>query len=117
MMRTIYENSKEVFVWLGLEYNDSYRAMQFLKNLNQCARDDESTLELFNHPDIGKNLEALGSLYNRSYWYRVWIVQELVLANRIWVFCGKDMVSWKAFETYVHSFMHGEAIELLEKGT
>jgi hypothetical protein len=98
MMRTIFETAEEVCVWLGLEYDDSNRAVQFLKNLDRCARDDELKLELFKHPDIGKDLEALGSLYNRNYWYRVWIVQELVLANRIWVFCGKDMVSWNAFE-------------------
>ncbi|KAE9378931.1 HET-domain-containing protein [Stipitochalara longipes BDJ] len=98
MMRTVYQTAEEVFVWLGLEEEDSYRAMQFLQNMDRCAGEYSLTLELFKAPDIGENLEALATLYDRDYWYRVWIVQEMVLANHIWVHCGNAFVSWSAFE-------------------
>jgi len=116
LMRTIYQTAQQVTVWLGLEENDSHRAMLFLRSLEKCGDDEQLALELFKQPHIAKDLEALICLYDRTYWYRVWIVQEIVLAKYVWVCCGKDFVPWRAFQSASHwicgSYLHSELVRL-----
>jgi hypothetical protein len=104
MMRKIYETADETYVWLGPHRYDSHLAMELLRDLESCAGDEKRVLERFRRPGIDRYLYALEDLYCRKYWNRVWIVQELVLAKSIRVFCGKEWVSWGAFEKARETF-------------
>ena len=42
---------------------------------------------------------ALMSLFQRRYWTRMWIVQEVMLARKIWVLCGSKRIKWEELET------------------
>lgn len=46
--------------------------------------------------------EAILALWNRSYWKRVWIVQEVLLAKDIIVICGDRSCPWQAFLDTLH---------------
>jgi hypothetical protein len=99
MMRTIYEEAHHVSVWLGPEESNSNYAIDLLKTIHKSRQNKDLILQRFRRPDIHQYLNAQAALYHRTYWGRVWIIQELVLAKKIWVFCGKDYVSWDAFES------------------
>lgn len=45
-----------------------------------------------------KSWAAFANLCRRDYWYRTWIVQELLLASDVYLLCGDTKVSWKALE-------------------
>lgn len=47
--------------------------------------------------------EHLAELANRSYWSRMWIVQELVLAQHVQILCGRHRISWAEFTAALKS--------------
>jgi hypothetical protein len=81
MMEEIYPNAEEVAVWLGSEADNSTLAMKAFETRE--TREQWSTEE-------GR---AMLELFNRTYWRRVWIVQEFVLAQKLTINCGKKHVS------------------------
>lgn len=45
-----------------------------------------------------KAWNAIEELLSLSYWTRIWIVQEFVLARRVTIHCGSHSIEWKTFE-------------------
>jgi len=89
LMGDIYHSARQVIVWLGVAAEDSDLAM----NLKTKVRDFkiptmEEILEIV-------EIEALVKLWNRSYWYRVWIRQEIQLAQIYTVYCGSKFLTEK----------------------
>jgi hypothetical protein len=41
--------------------------------------------------------ESLRHIYERTYWQRMWVLQEFGLANDVVVCCAKEMVPWNSF--------------------
>lgn len=91
-MKAIYEQADQVIVWLGPSLQQSKLAFRLVRELYGHRREDDWTTQRFKQPDMPKCLKALGSLFSRDYWYRVWIVQELTVAKRIVVKCGNDSI-------------------------
>jgi hypothetical protein len=81
-MRHIYHTAETVRIWLGESYSDSSSAFELLRELATLAV--KKTSEAIIHQDTVfitqrlKHFDALCSLFERSYWERVWIVQEIV---------------------------------------
>jgi len=50
--------------------------------------------------------QAVLKLYNRPYWSRIWIVQEMFLAKALVVFCGSRQCSWRALEDLNNDLQH-----------
>lgn len=48
---------------------------------------------------------ALDALLEREYWYRAWIIQEILMARRISLNCGLSSVSWGCVTTVLKAFM------------
>jgi hypothetical protein len=44
------------------------------------------------------------SLLHRTYWSRIWIVQEVLFARSLSVTCEKKRVSWEALDMWTQSF-------------
>lgn len=112
MMGDIYHSADSVLVWLG---NDSEGAENIMRLI-----DGQSPLRLMHmddapfgtrhmkrnrtrpsfaspvHPFVDELLidRAVIRLLKRTYWTRAWIIQELVLARRILVFCGHEVVDF-----------------------
>jgi hypothetical protein len=109
-MRDIYTFAKTVEVWLGIADDDAYATMALVKNLGATVSDPEESLAKgFNEYgqafiDIFEGAEpeavrALSQLFNRPWWTRVWVVQELSLANQqaATVRCGEAAAPWLSF--------------------
>ncbi|KAM0232145.1 hypothetical protein ACHAP5_010807 [Fusarium lateritium] len=97
LMRGIYSRAEKVYVWLGKETDESDLAMDFL--MNRVKRKLKVKGLGFKRPwsrNIGK---ALTQLCERSYWRRMWIIQEIICAQNITIWCGTKSCEWSAVES------------------
>ncbi|KAH8660070.1 heterokaryon incompatibility protein-domain-containing protein [Xylariales sp. PMI_506] len=97
LMKQIYANAAEVFVWLGKAADDSDVAVRYLTNqaskpLRQRA---QGYYPLWSEAE-GRSLSAL---CERPYWRRMWIIQELLHAGIITVWCGSQHFAWTDIES------------------
>ena len=105
LMREIYSQAKKVIVWLGREQDDSTLALQTMHRLIldhlKGGGKHGPTLEAINKLDDTES-DAIKHLFQRSWWSRLWTVQEVVLAKEIEVICGKVMLPWAFFTSWSH---------------
>jgi hypothetical protein len=86
LMRQVFGYASEVLVWLGIEADDSRLAMEVLQDV--C--------ESYNWSDA---LKAIARLFNREYWTRMWIIQEIGLAEKVTLRCGGQSVDWGSIKS------------------
>jgi hypothetical protein len=111
-MRDIYSTATDVVGWLGASKDDSDLAMDSIKRLGEGAicqnlhlSDDLTSSQL---DCLSALLEAIGpedeiairSLFQRQFWTRRWIVQEMVLAKRLTLMCGRRKLKFEAFTAW-----------------
>ncbi|RMJ16886.1 hypothetical protein CDV36_003501 [Fusarium kuroshium] len=97
LMKEIYVNASEVYIWLGLQRDNSDLAMDFIatKGTQALRRRGPGFHAIWPKP-AGK---ALNDLCERAYWRRMWIIQEIVHADNITVWCGAKSFRWHSFES------------------
>lgn len=99
-MGEIYRRAKTVIIWLGKEYGNSGLAMSAMAKI--------SSLHTTPVPMPGRLVRdykryraawtAIGRLFGRDYWQRMWIVQEVQLASVLRVHCGAKSVGWEVLQ-------------------
>jgi hypothetical protein len=97
VMYAIYNRASEVIIWLGEEYDESDYALEAIAASTQL--DSERTFR----PEAQK---AIWSLYNRPYWGRLWILQEVCLAEKLRLCCGWKSIPWDHFDHFWMHFRH-----------
>jgi hypothetical protein len=111
LMGKIYGRALGVVTWLGEASEDSDLAMGSLalysKFLGYYPKD----------PDMEKlenaQILALGRLFKRGYWNRVWIIQEIAKGGaRSWIVCGDKYVAWECIDWF--RIMQWRANELFD---
>ena len=104
LMSLIYARAGRVLMWLGEEANDSGLAMLLLFFLDfELSQHDYKLSPDYKHLFLKLLLDmfdtvnniALWHLLDRSYWSRVWIVQEVVLAKDATLCCGQWGINFK----------------------
>ncbi|KAK0115596.1 hypothetical protein ONS96_014045 [Cadophora gregata f. sp. sojae] len=100
MMREIYERASRVVVWLGPADGTSKTCVEFLRRvalLNFPSRQAEENwlVGFMNEPSNDAVWKALFDFTRREYWRRMWIVQEIVTAKKLVVYCGADELEWE----------------------
>lgn len=105
-MKKIYSGAKEVISWLGpKQYNIKRLFFSLEEHIEDhgrhckprecCFRSRDPDLVEFELFDT-QLMDALRYLEDRPYWSRVWIIQEVVVANRVTLLCGNQTLSWPA---------------------
>jgi hypothetical protein len=84
-MKMIYEKSMQVLVWLGEEAGGSGAAMDLIDKMTDADTPDEWVRASLERPEDLWQWQALGHLFARPYWRRVWIRQEVAVAADIYV--------------------------------
>jgi hypothetical protein len=113
-MDAVYKSAIMVAGWLGPSDESSSRALacardifQPLKkhmmdpNPNAWLRDSEVPMQLrdaISRKDTDQGLgnkvwNSLSALLDRTYWHRVWVVQELALGRTVALYCGDDWIT------------------------
>ncbi|KAK6433944.1 hypothetical protein LTR95_009872 [Oleoguttula sp. CCFEE 5521] len=93
LMGRIYEQARKVVIWLGPAYNQSDVAMEALVDFGRSTRNNRKRTRFWS--EAGGL--ALMRLCNRTYWTRLWVFQEMMLAKDILLMCGSHVTEWAAF--------------------
>ncbi|KAH6674810.1 heterokaryon incompatibility protein-domain-containing protein [Halenospora varia] len=101
-MGRIFHDAYRVIVWLGPASDSSSMAMEILEQIGVRIKDGNepvhnSALELFTSlPELPENFgEALNDLLSRSWWKRVWVVQEFAVGKNTIFLCGDTSLWWQ----------------------
>ena len=107
LMGEIYENAKRTLVWLGGAANDSDLAMKSLPGLLDIVQTMEPNefpphvgawpdiLLKYGLPAVDEPIwHALQAYFSRQWFYRLWTLQEIVLARDPVVLCGIRSIDW-----------------------
>ncbi|KAF5543825.1 het-domain-containing protein [Fusarium mexicanum] len=96
LMRQIYTSAAKVYVWLGQKDESSDIAMRFV--VAQASKPLRPRVSGYYPLWSRREGKALHALCDRRYWRRMWIIQELLHANDITVWCGSLNFSWDDIE-------------------
>jgi hypothetical protein len=112
MMTDIYRKATSVAIWLGPEADGSDNALELLKDLKKEERARRRLSEMVTSRTASDDLQSLVALFEREYWDRLWIVQEVLNARSKSVYCGTATVPWDVFEIASRIFIeHKTALD------
>ena len=108
IMHLIYQNAKSVLVWLGLEREDSARAMTFASELDSERYLDEHAWpndirKTYLFDDLANTLHnrllarSIASILCRPWLRRIWVQQEASMNSDTRILCGPDEIHWDKF--------------------
>lgn len=86
----VYRAAKTVITWLGPHDNASSR---LLRQIGTGARTELS-------------LQDITALFQRPYWQRAWIVQEMAVATELQIWCGDSFVGWDVIERLLDKLLY-----------
>lgn len=116
LMPKVYHSAVSVWFWLGESDYASRVALAWLSSTHESysrARDTQSSPATMFEMNIGPGeAEALVSLLQRPVFQRIWIVQELVTANEVVVFCGEDSLPYSTIQ-FIVSILTDQSLDLL----
>jgi hypothetical protein len=121
LMPRIYHSALTVWLWLGEEDEDTEKALDWIDKINHAAALVEYDGEKFKLPtsddihnpfninvlQIGlfpihfPEWQSLVKLLQRPVFRRIWIVQEMITANKVIGFCGSAQFLFKAIQSAV----------------
>lgn len=113
MIDSIYKNATKVIVWLGVEGDQSEFAMRKIQELGRkaCAHGmshsrqptfamsesqiKPSVWETWQSQCDNITISAIHALVRRSWFERVWVIQEVTLGSTVVVACGSQSILWR----------------------
>lgn len=106
-MTEIYAKATEVAIWLGPSENDSELAVEFLQDIAIARDDPREIADLLFSPSRRRAVNAVVCLFQRDYWKRLWVVQEVFNARAIKVYCGNSSgLPWGIYKRAACAFQH-----------
>lgn len=107
-MSEIYARSNNVIIWVGSESEDSTHALETLNCFSDqveyvvshrwgdapTAQQRDWWRDDYEPPYEKKTWKSILSLLNRSWFERVWVLQEGLSCDRALLQCGRDIVPW-----------------------
>ena len=105
LMTRIYKNAAGVHLWLGEEADNSGVAVSIARQLGDRTPRGPGELEI-EYPEISASQreihwKALAALFERPWWERVWVRQEVAVARAATVHCGNQTCTFTALTTTV----------------
>ncbi|PKS05013.1 hypothetical protein jhhlp_008379 [Lomentospora prolificans] len=105
LMKDIYSKAQSVSVWLGPEAEESGLAMRLLSHLAHRGDSPAYIKELINSKARRREFDAVVRVFEREYWRRLWIVQEIFNATNVDVYCGPTRLPWNVYRTASKVFL------------
>lgn len=108
-MLRIYKKARSVTVWLGPHSSSTYQAFRFLRKTFDWERCQRELMDSTHSPGCLRQLQvsyqALQQLFQRPWFRRTWIRQEVFGARKVNVRCGSFMEPWSKFTGLLDSIM------------
>ncbi|KXX80953.1 Heterokaryon incompatibility protein 6, OR allele [Madurella mycetomatis] len=102
-MRDIYSGAWAVISWIGSSrpgaaINYAFRFLRTLASLQGDQRRLENFQTGSGEPSKGTYLCGLNELMKQMYWFRLWVIQEIVMGGSSTVLrFGNEMIDWTTF--------------------
>ncbi|OTA95382.1 hypothetical protein M434DRAFT_208127 [Hypoxylon sp. CO27-5] len=96
LMGLIYRTAEQVLIWLGREADGSKNAMKLIFSVADLYVEESDVAASLANEAHRARWRDVARLFDRPYWRRVWVRQEIALAKGIVVLCGDRMMSWDA---------------------
>lgn len=121
LMKEIYAKSSKLFVWLGPGSDESTLALETMDRAGQVLHDvyrdphrysfEEYYAMGFPHPDVAA-WGAVYRLFEKPYFQRVWVQQEIVASvlYEIVLQCGTVSIPWIGLENTAFAMTHAKSI-------
>ncbi|QDS70422.1 hypothetical protein FKW77_009587 [Venturia effusa] len=102
LMSKVYSQASSVFIWLGLATKSSDEAMEFLAGKSQAQIVRHIRWVRMPGDQPPRTPWYFVDFLTRPYWKRLWIVQEVLLAQRPIILCGEQTLPWQSLEVLLH---------------
>lgn len=109
LMGVVYSQAQTVRAWLGEPEYDSDKAIEVIKQLQRHRR--FRGLEILGGPVNDEHIKAFIKLLQRPWWTRIWVVQEVSLAQKAILYCGEASFVFEDF----HKILRDITIEKAER--
>ena len=110
-MKTVFKNASEVLLWLGASDDESDLVFDCIEDAKTAGVPASSQKPELTWSELGKThniwkdtvllpdrnfeaIEAVVPFCQRTYFTRTWIIQEIVLAQRATLICGRKQLDW-----------------------
>lgn len=103
-MGNIYSQACQVIIWLGLATEGTNALVRhLLRSQQQRFLEAHHETRHLHEIHVSHALIDAGAqdLYQRDYWLRTWVIQEILLAKELVVFIGAETIAWR----YVSGFL------------
>lgn len=109
LMQQIYSRASLVLVWLGRATEQTVPAFRLLLGLAEIFHSDAevrkaSIAHVIRNECFKGHWLALGEIFQREWWHRVWTIQEAVLGSDIRLICGPFAVKWDKIKDAIYVF-------------
>jgi hypothetical protein len=94
MMGAIYTHASCVLAYLGSETESSRNVFESLRTTQRAGNQIPLSVPGSQILDEAFQQNLFSDILSRTYWKRTWIIQELLTAREVQVWCGKSMISW-----------------------
>lgn len=111
LMGQVYMSARRVHIWLGPERAGIGLLFKFCNVLKGSETDGKVRgrfEEIFGEHNEAAFQEAVQAFTTCSYWRRLWVIQEILLAKELRVHCGKYQVNWNALYEGCQRVLLGE---------
>ncbi|KAI0818184.1 heterokaryon incompatibility protein-domain-containing protein [Xylaria sp. FL0064] len=108
LMTQIYGRAKSVAAWLGAELDSSKLAFELIHEIFDQA-DTNSVSNIIADKQWRPHFTAVVNLFERDFWSRLWIVQEILNAKSVYFYCGDSEVTWTVLQSVSAIFKRHEA--------
>lgn len=128
LMARIFSEAKCVIAWLGPNSYDSAlgicalatgqteHSTEDVRDVHMSRSDQESVLR--EGSKVKEALQrAVQKMLKRSYWGRMWVVQEFLLPKNLMLLCGHNGVWWERMEQHFLSKSRTELALLWDRGS
>jgi hypothetical protein len=98
----IYSHASRVVIYIGEAADDSDAAMDWIRDVDMPT--DFKTAPEWNYKPkvLRPNTDMIQTLFNRHWFGRVWVLQEVRYAREAVVICGGREVDWNSFRAFRH---------------
>ena len=114
LMCEIYRRATRTLIWLGVESVNSTAGLALANRLYKASQSGEkkngakrSWWPTANQDQLtivpSKTWKAFFDLFNRPWFTRAWVVQEVVVSSNLWIVCGDKVIHWSVL---VGAFFH-----------
>jgi hypothetical protein len=122
MMHDIYQTAEKVIVWLGEVPGDIEQAVQAIPDIQEALANAGGGIMLlskanFAHwglPELDSPIwAALYKILSSPWFERLWTLQEVVLAQRIEILCGKTFIDWDSLCSFTKTIVNASMSNFL----